>query len=326
MIIDLEHHLPTEEQLLKKGAKPGRTQRVWDPDGKLRNHTSLDASRVELHLQFMDEAGIDMAVLSGNVHGDLDDCRNWNNYCAKLIKAHPTRFAGFADVVPFGGEPAFDEMERAVKKLGMKGFHIYAQIEGRNLDSRELWPFYEKVSELGVPLNVHIASTLTGFDALHAPYGLYYVMAREFGICAATFRVCLGGVLEDFPNLVFIMNHFGGGISAIKERMDLYMNYVGPDFPSFYKDKTLISKSWNEYFDKLYFNMAGREVGMAAVKCALTNINPNKLIFATDWPLNYEVNPQGVRQYISEIKELDLSPDQIDDMLGGNAARLLRLN
>ena len=69
--------------------------------------------------------------------------------------------------------------------------------------------------------------------------------------------------------------------------------------------------------------MAGRELGMAAVKCALTNISPKRLMFATDWPLNYEVNPQGVRQYVEEIRKLDLPQDEIEGMLGGNAARLL---
>jgi len=119
------------------------------------------------------------------------------------------------------------------------------------------------------------------------------------------------------------MNHFGGGVSAVLERLDAYLGYVGPGCPSFYLGKPMISKPWREYFDKLYFNMAGREVGMAAVKCALTNISPKRLIFGTDWPFNYDRNPLGVRQYIGEIRKLDLPEEDIDSMLGGNAASLL---
>ena len=69
--------------------------------------------------------------------------------------------------------------------------------------------------------------------------------------------------------------------------------------------------------------MAGREVGMAAVKCALTTISPQKLMFATDWPFNFDYNPQGVKQYVEEIRGLDLPKEDIEAMLWGNAARVL---
>ena len=34
--------------------------------------------------------------------------------------------------------------------------------------------------------------------------------------------------------------------------------------------------------------LARNELGMETVKCSLTNISPKKLLFATDWPFNYE--------------------------------------
>ena len=216
-----------------------------------------------------------------------------------------------------------DELDRAVTVLGLRGVHIWTQNNGRMLDSQELWPFYQKVSELRVPIDVHVTLDPAGYDSLHAEYALHYVMARELDMCAATFRLCLGGVLEDFPDLVIIMNHLGGGISAVLERMDAYMNYVGPGCPSLYRDKPLITKPWRAYFDKLYFNIAGREVGMAAVRSALTNIRPERLMFGTDWPYNFDHEPQEVRRYISEIRKLPLSKRDIDGMLGDNAATLL---
>ena len=107
------------------------------------------------------------------------------------------------------------------------------------------------------------------------------------------------------------------------ERLDAYLEFVGPGWPSFYYDKPLITRPWREYFDKLYFNMAGREAGIAAVKCALTTVSPRKLMFATDWPFNFDYNPQGVKQYVEEIKGLELAEEDIEAMLWGNAARLL---
>lgn len=324
MIIDMEHHTATEDRLEKGKSQSGKVcERYWDTDGKMKIRSFEEAAHAESHLQFMDEVGIDMAVLTTNPISSLEQCRRWNDFCAGIVREHPGRFVGFATVPPLGGKPAFEELERAIGELGLKGVHIWTWNDGQPLDSRELWPFYAKVSELGIPIDVHVTLEPPGFDAVHAAYALYYVMARELDMCAATLRVCLGGVLEDFPDLVLIMNHFGGGVSAVLERLDAYMGYVGPGCPSLYLDKPMISRPWREYFDKLYFNMAGREVGMAAVKCALTNISPKKLMFGTDWPFNYDRNPGGARQYIEEIRKLDLPGEDIDAMLGGNAARLL---
>ena len=142
-------------------------------------------------------------------------------------------------------------------------------------------------------------------------------------ICATTMRLCLGGVLEQFPDLVFIVNHFGGGVSAVLERFDAYLSYVGEGWQDFYPGKPLITKPWRHYFEKLYFNMAGRELGMDTVRCALTNISPKKMLFGTDWPFNYDNDPAGARQYIADIRALDLPGEETEAMLGGNGARLL---
>ena len=326
MIIDMEHHASPEDQLIKGDSQSGKVvERYWDTDGKMKIRTYQEAGRVSKRLQFMDESGIDIAVLTANPVADLDQARKWNDFCAGLVKAYPRRFIGFASIPVLGGDPAMKELHRAVKQLGLKGVHIWTQANGRQLDSKELWPFYETVAALKIPIDVHVTLDPAGLDGLHAPYALHYVMARELDMCAATFRVCLGGVLEDFPDLVMIMNHLGGGISAVLERMDAYMNYVGPGCPSLYRDKPLINKPWRTYFDKLYFNIAGREVGMAAVKSALTNISSKKLMFGTDWPFNFDHEPLQVKRYIGEIRKLDIPKEDIEGILGGNAARLLAI-
>ncbi len=327
MIIDMEHHAAIEDLLYTGLSESGKVcERYWDTDGKMKIRTYEDAGRTEKRLKFMNESEIDMAVLTPNPMFTMEQYGKWNDFCAGLVSDYPKRFIGFASIPPLGGEPALKELDRAIKELGLKGVHIWTQSNGHFLDSREMWPFYAKVCQLKIPIDVHVTLEPIGFEGLHASYALYYVMARELDMCSATMRVCLGGVLEDFPDLVMIMNHFGGGISAIMERLDAYMNYVGPGCPSLYRESPLIGKPWRYYFDKLYFNMAGREVGMAAVKSALTTIHPEKLMFGTDWPYNYDHEPQEVKRYIKEIQQLDLPSKDIEGMLGVNAARLLGIH
>ena len=325
MVIDFEHHYTPYEIWKGRGGKPGEIVRVFAPDGKeIRPLYDADHD-IPLHLEYMDMAGIDMAVLA-KCMDSVEDVKIYNDDCAEVVKEHPKRFIGFASVIPTRGKAALDELERAIKGLGLQGVVIRAQIEGRPLDSRELWPFYEKVSLLNVPLFVHVSLAADGFDACDAPYDLNRTIVREFDLATATARLCLGGVLEEFPDLKLIVAHFGGGISSIKERLDRYIRY---NEASFWHGKPLISEPYgdrfDEHFNKLYFNMAGREIGVCAIKCALTNISPKRLLFATDYPPNFIADPEGMKNYIKAIRELDLDQESIEAMLSTNGIELLGL-
>jgi predicted TIM-barrel fold metal-dependent hydrolase len=328
MIVDVEQHASTPDHpMMARGASQSGLycERFRAEDGKMKVRTYASSAGSQERLQFMDEAGIDMAVLSTNPLQPPDQAQKWHEHYTRLVQQQPGRLAGLATIPPLGGQPALTELKRAVHDLGMKGVHICTRNEGLHLDSREMWPFYEKCADLRLPIDVHVTLEPPGYEGIQAPYALSYVMARELDMITETFRLCLGGVLEDFPDLVFIMNHFGGGISALLERLDAYLEYAGPGCPGLYRDKPLISRPWRSYFNKLYFNMAGRELGIDTVKCALTNISPGKLMFGTDWPFNYDHAPQKAANYIQALNNLDLPRTDIEAMLGGTAARLFQL-
>ena len=71
--------------------------------------------------------------------------------------------------------------------------------------------------------------------------------------------------------------------------------------------------------------MAGREIGMDTVKCALTNISPERLVFGTDYPPNFINDPIGTRTYIEKIRQLNLDKELIEAMLSTNAMKLLSI-
>lgn len=328
MIIDVENHYALPDPSEPDDFESGKiTERFWGDDGKIGIRKSQKGADIDLFNQFLDEAGIDMAALTHH-SVNLDDPAAWHDRAAELMAEYPDRYVCFATVDPLGGEDAMNELRRAVNDLGLKGVHIYTKNSGHFLDDDEMWPFYETVSELDVPINVHIEARPSGFEALEAPYALYYVAAREFDMAASVMRLIFGGVLEDFPELDFIMNHFGGGISSILDRFDVYWEYAQEDAweGGFFRDDPNISGDYKDYFDKLYFNMGGREAGIASVKSALTNISPDRLMFATDWPLNYDYDPEGAQEYIQEIRNLDLPEQDIENMLGGNAARVMDID
>ena len=87
----------------------------------------LDLS--EDRLRFMDEAGIDIQVLSFTAPGPqalnkelgVPMAFNANNMLKQAIDKHPDRFAGFAMLPTADPEAAARELDRAVKELDSRG-------------------------------------------------------------------------------------------------------------------------------------------------------------------------------------------------------------
>jgi len=284
----------------------------------------------------MDAAGIDIAVLSTSRCNTLEECIIADDALGKIMKEYPDRFVGLARCIPTLGDESLKELDRAINELGLKGVCIDAQIEAHNLDAEILWPFYKKVSPLDVPIFVHIGGTREGFEAYNAkdsPYSLQPSLGVMALDQSATVRIILGGVLAKYPDLKFVIAHMGGGIAAIKDRVVMNLDHFGsrvwgmpggtplggtPPFEEPY------GENFTKYFNMLYFDMAGYEGRMNAVQCALVTIDPERLLFATDYPANFS-DAQKVREYIENIRKLDLPAESIELMLGGTAAKLLNL-
>lgn len=323
MMIDWEHHWEPIEIFNKRG-KPGN---AVIEDKKVRLYLFTEMYQIEKHIEFMDAAGIDMAVLSTHP-ASVEDCKLIDDHYLRITKDYPTRFTCLAPCIPTIGKEALNELERAVS-LGLKGVVIRPQTDGHPLDSRKLWPFYEMVLKLDIPIFVHITSVPVGYDALDAPYNMNIALTREFDIAANTVRLILGGVLSSFPNLKFVIAHMGGGISAILDRLETWVDILGDRFwtdiggtPPFEKP---FKEKLRQYFGKLYFNVAGCGGNIRTVKIALTAISPERLVFGTDWPFEFTNDPQGVKDYIENIRNLGLSQEAADGILCGNAARLLNI-
>jgi predicted TIM-barrel fold metal-dependent hydrolase len=317
MIIDFEHHYIPAELGRKLGMDPTRKEAVRTRDASV--HSQL--FDMEAQLRDMDRAGIDIAVQSCILGWDttLENCQLLNDCTARLQKDYPTRFVGLAHA-PVLDEAGLRELGRAVSQLGLKGVTISSQVNGLSLDAREFAPFYDLMNKLRVPIFVHPALSPKCYGLMQ-DYMLPVILTREFDLGVAVTRLIAGGVVERFPSLQFVFAHFGGGLAGYKERISR----------SSYRFK--LPRSFNEYFDRLYFDMAGFEGSPIALRCALEGIKPERLVFATDYPQNFNNSDpkqgksvDGVKEYIDEIRRLPLDEEIKAGMLGGTAASLLKLD
>jgi aminocarboxymuconate-semialdehyde decarboxylase len=322
MVIDFQHHYIPLELAKKRGlySETGRTMLMEGGLPATTMHQRL--YDLDLQLRDMDEAGVDVSVLSCLLgwSAPLEECRFINDDLAALQKKYPGRFLGLAQAPVLAGKTALDELRRAIKDLGLRGVTITSQVNGSSLDAPALDDFYETVCALDVPVFVHPALVPTGYEHLR-DYDLPRVLGREVDLTVATTRLIAGGVFDRFPTLKIVMAHFGGGIASVKERL------VGKG----YRFGTL-KKPFGEYFDSVYFDMAGFEGGMSAVACALTSIRADRLVFASDYPQDFTgVNTdtgkgmQELKNYIRAIGDLNLDEAAKRNILGGTAAGLLKL-
>jgi predicted TIM-barrel fold metal-dependent hydrolase len=220
---------------------------------------------------------------------------------------------------PILEEDGLRELERAIDELGLKGVTISSQVNGLPLDAREFVAFYELMRRLRVPIFVHPALAPKGYSLMN-DYQLPVILTREFDLGLAVTRLIAGGVIERYPELDFVFAHFGGGLAGYKERVAR----------SAYRFK--LPQRFEDYFDRLYFDMAGFEGSPIALRCALEGIRPERMIFATDYPQNFNNSDpkqgqsiDGVRLYIEQIAQLPLTETVKQAMLGGTAATLLKI-
>jgi len=317
MVIDFEHHYIPAELGRRMGMDPTKKEGVRTRDAFV--HSQL--FDMEAQIRDMDRAGIDLAVQSCILGWDttLENCRLLNDCTARLQEEFSHRFVGLAHAPVLDGEDGLSELERAVSELGLKGATISSQVNGLSLDAKEFAPLYELMNRLGVPIFVHPALSPKGYSLMH-DYMLPVILTREFDLGVAVTRLIAGGVVERYPDLHFVFAHFGGGLAGYKERISR----------SSYRFK--LPKSFDDYFDRLYFDMAGFEGSPIALRCALEGIRPDRMVFATDYPQNFNNSDpkqgrsiDGVGEYIDDIRALPLDEKAKDDMLGGTAARLLKI-
>jgi len=317
MVIDFEHHYIPAELGRRLGMDPARKEAVRTRDATV--HSQL--FDLEAQIRDMDRAGIDVAVQSCILGWDtmLENCRLLNDCTARLQRDYSGRFVGLAHAPVLDGAAGLEELDRAVSRLGLKGITISSQVNGLSLDAKEFAPFFELMNRLRVPIFVHPALSPKGYSLMQ-DYMLPVILTREFDLAVAVTRLIAGGVVERYPDLQFVFAHFGGGLAGYKERISR----------SSYRFK--LPKSFDDYFDRLYFDMAGFEGSPTALRCALEVIKPERMVFATDYPQNFNSSEprqgksiEGVRDYIDEIRALPLDSTIKDGMLGATAAALLKL-
>jgi predicted TIM-barrel fold metal-dependent hydrolase len=120
-----------------------------------------------------------------------------NDFVAGCVVSHPDVFIGFASVDPLKREAAANELERAVRELGLRGLKLHPTAQGFRPDDRSIYPLYETATALGIPVTVHTGTTGLG-AGMPGGGSLKLEVSRP---------IHLDAVAADFPELQIVVAH-----------------------------------------------------------------------------------------------------------------------
>jgi predicted TIM-barrel fold metal-dependent hydrolase len=307
-------------------------EHYWDPDlvamfpGREGKRVSDVERRLldmgELRLREMDEAGIDVQVLSHGAPGTqkLDAetskrlARQTNDRLAAFIATNPSRFSALALLPTPDPVAAADELERAVTRLNFKGAMVHGLTNGKFLDEKQFWPIFANAEELDVPIYLHPSFPHPGvIDAYYRDYAVAFPEligpALGFTVEAATqaIRLVISGVFDRHPNLKVILGHLGEGIPFLLWRIDESLARSRADL------------SFKEIFRRNFYLTTSGNFSDTALTASITEMGLDHILFSVDWP--FISNTQAT----SWLQNAAVSDGDKAKIFGGNARKLLKM-
>jgi len=276
----------------------------------------------ELRLADMDANGVDVQVLSYSTPGleVIEDpaeavavARRVNDHLAKVVAAHPKRFAGFAVLPLQDPKAAVVELRRAVKELGLKGVLYNDHVRGHYLDEPRFRPVWAELERLGVTLYLHPAVVPADnwrvFDGYPVLVGPSWGWTATVG--AHALRLIYGGVFDEFPGASVTLGHMGELLPFQMARLDSRYPQVPVEqrvdhLPSYYLRKNV------------YVTTSG-VMSHAALLGAVHAVGVDRVLFSIDYPFESSAEAVGF------LRSAPYAPTDLARIAHGNADRLLGL-
>ena len=274
----------------------------------------------ETSLAFMDEAGIDIAILSISTPGiQLPDrcaaqelARKCNELAASLISRYPKRFGAFASMPMSDIDDAIDEMIYALDVLKLDGVVLFTNSNGVYLGDRTLRPLFDELQKRKAIVYVHPNASP---DPVAHSLGLTdNLIDFPTDTTRAIAQLHYGGTFSATPDVRYIFSHAGGTTPYLAGRLAIVdeMKIMG--------DSSTTGTS-AETFQKLYWDTA--LAWSDQVLHTLRHIGgTDKVVFGTDFP--YLRKDIAVRSKINVANSMELSEDEKKKVLGQNAIELFQ--
>ena len=329
MIIDMHaHFIPSEwiDALRKNGPAYG-CKMDRDPTGRLQIFVIGEGKPVGLSPALSDLPGrtralkerrLDCQVLApvmSMVGYRLPErqaqafSRLYNETNAAFAQTSNGRFIPVATVPMQFSRAAVEELDYAVKTLGIRMVEIGTNINGLNLDEELFRPFFARAAEMGILVQLHPHQDQVAGKERLTKYFLGNLIGNPMDTAIAAASLIFGGLMERYPTLNVCLVHGGGALPYLLGRITCGYSQI-PEIRT-------MPRVPEEYFHRFYFDTMTHDV--RALNFLHTLAGAEHLMIGTDYPYDNtgEQDPVGV------LERAGISGSQ--SILGGNAAKLLNI-
>ena len=255
----------------------------------------------------LDEIGVEKVItLAQEMTRVWDAWLGSNELAADLQRKCPEQIIGVAGAEPLDRQDKFNaerlkEVETSVREHGLKGLLLTPPYGHYFANDKRVYPFYQKAVELDIPIYFHQAAQFG--ETVLAP--MKY--ARPW---------LLDDIVIDFPNLRINVEHMGYPWTEELIAVMAHAPNVYTDISALFRRPTVLA--WNLVLAKEYGVL-------------------NRVIYGTDYvgsdichylqQLKNEVEycRVEINQTLKRSGWPTLTEEEIDGILGGNVARLLKI-
>jgi uncharacterized protein len=211
-----------------------------------------------------------------------------NERLANLTRTYPDVFLpGWAMVDPWRGRKGLEEIEHAIKGLGLLGVKYQPPVQGFSPNDKQFYPIWDLMQSLGAPVLIHCGTTAIGAGE---PGGLGFKLGNARPIPN------IDDVAADFPNLNIVAAHPGWPWTEELIAVAIHKKNVSIDI-----------SGW------------GPKYVPAPLKHDMQRRLQDKVLFGSDYP------GWSPGQCCDEWEMENFRPGVIDKLFHQNAIRILKL-
>jgi aminocarboxymuconate-semialdehyde decarboxylase len=264
----------------------------------------MDASGVAVH-------AISLTVPMVNwADGDLALrlSRAWNDDAIAAHKAHPDRFVVLAMLPMLDPDRAIDELDRVSKLPGVRGIYMGTNIDNRDLDDPLFEPIFARIEAADLPVFLHPLQTIGG-----KRLGVFYLnnlLGNPFDTAIAACHLVFGGVMDRHPKLKVNLPHAGGAFPMLIGRIDHGWKVRS--------ETKHLANAPSTYLRRFTYDTISHSKPI--MEFVISEVGADRVMIGSDYCFD-----MGYERPLALIEELRLSTAQRNMILGGTAAKLLKL-
>jgi aminocarboxymuconate-semialdehyde decarboxylase len=326
-VVDLHSHVLPAELAGDIRHRPHHYRMAVEAGGGRERFVRDDGHSTPMYVEFedpdakvaaMDARGIDISVVSVTPvvffywlgpEAGAEVARRINDGIGAMVRARPSRLRPMGTLPLQDPAAALAELDRIVLELGFRSVELGCAIGERQLAHPDFRPILARIAKLGVFVFAHpyfagaVRPDLTRFY-------LANLLGHPFDTAVMAAHLMFDGVLDELPDLRFVLAHGGGHLPYQAGRLQHGYNVRR-------EPRDHGASAPDELLRRFHFDALTHDA--AALRFLVERVGADRVVIGTDDPFDMaEPDPLAMLAAVPEI-----GPVELDRIRGANALALL---